>query len=43
MLKHGVEYHDLGPSRFEQDKQAQARRLIRHLRTLGVECTIDAA
>jgi hypothetical protein len=43
MLKNGVEYQDLGPNHFERDKQAQASRLIRRLKALGLEVTIKAA
>ena len=43
MLKHGVEYHDLGPNHFERDKLAQANRLLRRLKALGLEVTIKAA
>jgi transposase len=43
MLKYGVEYHDLGPNHFERDKQAQANRLVRRLKALGLEVTIKAA
>lgn len=44
MLKYGVEYHDLGPNHFECDKHVQARRLLRRLKSLGLEVTIkDAA
>jgi transposase len=43
MLKLGVEYHELGPNHFERDKQAQAQRLLRRLKALGIEVTPKAA
>ena len=43
MLKHGVEYRDLGPNHFERDKQVQAHRLLRRLKALGLEVTIKPA
>jgi transposase len=43
MLKYGVEYIDLGPNHFQRDKDAQAHRLLRRLKALGVEVTIKAA
>jgi transposase len=43
MLKHGVEYHDLGSNHFERDKLAQAKRLLRRLKALGLEVTVKAA
>jgi transposase len=43
MLKYGVEYHDLGPNHFDRDKEAQAQRLLRRLKALGVEVTLKAA
>lgn len=43
MLKCGVEYHDLGPNHFQRDNLAQAQRLIRRLKTLGLEVTVKAA
>ena len=43
MLKYGVEYRDLGPHHFERDKQAQAARLMRRLKALGVEVTVKPA
>lgn len=43
MLRHGVEYHDLGHNHFESDKLAQANRLVRRLKALGLEVTIKAA
>jgi transposase len=43
MLKHGVEYRDLGPNHFERDKDVQAHRLLRRLKALGVEVAIKPA
>jgi transposase len=43
MLKYGVEYRDLGPNHFERDRQAQADRLVRRLKSLGVEVVIKPA
>lgn len=43
MLKYGVEYRDLGPNHFERDKQAQANRLLRRLKALGVEVVVKPA
>jgi transposase len=43
MLKHGVEYRDLGPLHFERDKQVQVARLLHRLKGLGVEVTIKPA
>jgi transposase len=43
MLSHGVEYHDLGPNHFERDKVAQANRLLRRLKALGVDVVVKAA
>jgi transposase len=43
VLRHGVEYRDLGPNHFEKDKAAHAARLIRRLKSLGVEVEIKAA
>jgi transposase len=43
MLKHGVEYRDLGPNHFDRDKDLQATRLIRRLKALGVEVTVKPA
>ena len=43
MLKYGLEYRDLGPHHFERDKQAQAARLMRRLKALGLEVTIKPA
>jgi transposase len=43
MLKYGVEYRDLGPHHFERDKQAQAARLMRRLKALGLEVTVKPA
>ena len=43
MLKYGVEYHDLGPNHFDRDKDAQAQRLLRRLKALGVEVILKAA
>ena len=43
MLKHGVEYRDLGPNHFDRDKDVQAHRLVRRLKALGLEVTIKPA
>lgn len=43
MLKYGVEYRDLGPNHFDRDKERQATRLIRRLKSLGVEVTVKPA
>lgn len=43
MLKYGVEYRDLGSNHFERDTQAQAQRLLRRLKALGMEVTFKAA
>ena len=43
MLKYGVEYIDLGPNHFQPDKDAQAHRLLRRLKALGLEVTIKTA
>jgi transposase len=44
MLRHGVEYHDLGGRYFtERDKQETTRRLLRRLRELGVVVEVKVA
>jgi hypothetical protein len=43
MLKHGVLYYDLGPHHFDRHKHVQAHRLLRRLKTLGLEVTIKPA
>jgi transposase len=43
MLKYGVEYRDLGPDHFNRDKEAQAHRLVRRLKALGLEVTVKSA
>jgi transposase len=44
LLKHGVDYHDLGADHFERrDKAKLARRLIRRLEDLGLTVEIRAA
>ena len=44
MLRDGVEYHDLGSRHFEQsDKDQLAKRLLQHLRDLGVAVEVKAA
>ena len=42
MLKNGVPYRDLGPQHFDsRNKQAQAKRLLARLRTLGFTADFD--
>lgn len=43
MLKNGVEYRDLGPLHYESDKQLQVKRLLRRLKGLGVDITVNPA
>ena len=43
MLKYGVEYRDLGPDHFDRDKERQATRLIRRLKSMGLEVTVKPA
>jgi transposase len=43
MLKYGVEYRDLGPDHFDRDKEQQATRLIRRLKSMGLEVTVKPA
>jgi transposase len=43
MLKYGVEYHDLGPNHYEQDKERQAKHLVRRLNRLGFQVSLEAA
>jgi transposase len=43
MLKYGVEYRDLGPHHFDRDKEVQAARLLRRLKALGVDVTVNPA
>jgi transposase len=43
MLKYGVEYHDLGPHHFDRDTEVQAARLLRRLKSLGVDVTVRSA
>jgi transposase len=43
MLKYGVEYIDLGTDHLQRNKDAQAHRLLRRLKALGVEVTIKPA
>lgn len=43
MLKYGVEYRDLGPLHFERDKMIQVSRLLRRLKGLGVDVTVNPA
>jgi len=43
MLKNGVPYRDLGPQHFDsRNKQAQALRLLRRLKTLGFAVDFDS-
>jgi len=43
MLKYGVEYHDLGSNHYERDEDTHAQRLLRRLKALGVDVTINPA
>lgn len=43
MLKYGVEYRDLGPNHYEQDKERQAKHLVRRLNRLGFQVSLEAA
>ena len=42
LLRHGTDYHDLGPQYFdERDRRAVERRLVRRLEGLGYRVALE--